>query len=637
MSDWMGTYSTARGLEAGQDLEMPGPTKWRSVGEVKEQIRKGAVTEETINTSARRVLELARRLGRWDNPEEPPERCVEDPATNALIRDAGADGIALLRNEGGVLPITKTATVAIIGQHATSVVLGGGGSARVDAQHAITLVDGLPMLGYDVKVAAGVPVFGAVPHADPSAVFEVGNTEHTPAPVKIEWFNGPTIGENPSFQEMRPQAEYMIKERWPGHLDKDYCTRITFDLVAPSSGQHLFSAISTGRAVVYIDGVQVFERPQETKLKPESFYFYKRQLERRFTHEMTAGRRYSVRMDSWAADRAILDAPPLNGKMFQGSAVRFYEHIDLAARLREASEAAAACDYAVVCTGTINEIESEGFDRTDMDLTAAEYDMVDAVLAANPDRSAVVNFSGAPVGMAQFADRSPAIVQAWFPGQEMGDSVAAVLSGDVNPGGRLPLSWPRKVEDNPAYDNFPSHNNILRYEEALNVGYRYYDRADVAAKPLFPFGYGLSYTTFAVLGAGITQQRVLFAAADANIGITVTARVQNTGGRAGKVAVQFYVADCNSGDAAIGGGGGGGGHARPPKELRAFEKVALEAGEVRDVVLTLDRDCVSCYDAARMCWEARPGAYKVLVGLSSADITHSVDLTLDKGFTWTGV
>ncbi|KXJ84628.1 glycoside hydrolase superfamily [Microdochium bolleyi] len=492
MSDWMGIYSTARGLETGQDLEMPGPTKWRSVGEVKEQIRTGAVTEETINTSARRVLELARRLGLWDNPEEPPERCVEDPATNALIRDAGAEGITLLRNEGGVLPIPKTATVAIIGQHATSVVLSGGGSARVDAQHAITLVDGLQKLAGD-------------------------------------------------------QAQ------------------------------------------------------------PESFYFYKRQLERRFTHEMTAGRRYSVRMDSWAADRAILDAPPLNGKMFQGSAVRFYEHIDLAARLREASEAAAACDYAVVCTGTINEIESEGFDQTDMDVTAAEYDMVDAVLAAKPDRSAVVNFSGAPVGMAQFTDRSPAIVQA-------------------------------KVEDNPVYDNFPSHNNILRYEEALNVGYRYYDRADVAAKPLFPFGYGLSYTTFAVLGAAITQQRVLFAAADANIGITVTARVQNTGGRAGKVAVQFYVADCNSGDAAIGGGGGGGGgHARPPKELRAFEKVALEAGEVRDVVLTLDRDCVSFYDAARMCWEARPGVYKVLVGLSSVDITHSVDFTVDKGFTWTGV
>ncbi|KAJ1324342.1 beta-glucosidase [Microdochium nivale] len=635
MSDWMGTYSTALGLEAGQDLEMPGPTKWRAVDEVKEQIQKGAVSEGTINTSARRVLELARRLGRWDNPEEPPERCVDDSATNALIRDAGADGITLLRNEGGILPIPKTATIAIIGQHATSVVLGGGGSARVDAPHAITLVDGLQKLGYKVKVAAGVPVFGAVPHANPSAVFEVGNTEHTPAPVKIEWFNGPTIGDNLAFEEMRPQAEYMIKERWPDHLDKDYCTRITFDLVAPSSGEHLLSAISTGRAVVYIDGVKVFERPQETNLRPESFYFYKRQLERRFTHAMTQGRRYSVRMDSWAADRAILDAPPLNGKMFQGSAVRFCEHVDMPARLREASEAAAACDYAVVCTGTINEIESEGFDRTDMDLTAAEYDMVDAVLAANPGRTAVVNFSGAPVGMTQFADRSPAIVQAWFPGQEMGDSVAAVLSGHVNPGGRLPLSWPRRVEDNPAHGNFPSRNNTLRYEEALNVGYRYYDREDVIAKPLYPFGYGLSYTTFAVLDAGITQQRVLFAAGDANMDITVTARVQNTGGRAGKVAVQFYVADCNNNN--NGGGGGGSGHARPPKELRAFAKVALEAGETKEVVVTLDRDCVSCYDAVRMCWEARPGLYKVLVGLSSVDITHSIDFTVDKGFTWTGV
>ncbi|KAH7018178.1 glycoside hydrolase superfamily [Microdochium trichocladiopsis] len=635
MSDWMGTYSTALGLEAGQDLEMPGPTKWRTVPDIVKKIEQGTISEETITTSARRVLELAKRLGRWENPEEPPERCADDPAINALIRDAGADGITLLKNEDGVLPIPKTATVAIIGQHASSVVLGGGGSARVDAPHAITLIDGLNKLGYNTRVAAGVPVFGAVPHANPSTVFEVGKTEHSPAPIKVEWYNGSTIGENLAFQEMRPQAEYMIKERWPDHLDKDYCTRITFDLVAPSSGEHLLSAISTGRAVVYIDGVQVFERPQETKLRPESFYFYKKHLERRFTHSMIQGQRYSIRMDSWAADPAILNAPPLNGKMFQGSAVRFYEHIDLDARLREASEVARACDYAVVCTGTINEIESEGFDRDSMDLTAAEYDMISAVLAANPARSVVVNFSGGPVGMTQFSETAPAIVQAWFPGQEMGDSVAAVLSGDVNPGGRLPLSWPRKVEDNPAYGNFPSHNNILRYEEGLDVGYRYYDQ-DKAAKPLYPFGYGLSYTTFEVLDAKIVQQQVLFAATDKNINITVQARVQNAGARAGKVVVQFYVADCNGGSGRDGTNSQAR-RARPPKELRAFSKVALEAREAKDVTVTLDRDSVSYYNAAQMCWEARPGAFKVLVGLSSVDITHAIDFTVDKGFTWTGV
>lgn len=161
MSDWMGTYSTIRGLEAGQDLEMPGPTKWRAVPEIVKLIQQGTLSEAVVDTSTRRVLELAKRLGRWDNPEEPPERCDNDPITNSLIRDAGADGITLLKNEGGILPIPKTASVAIIGQHATSVVLGGGGSARVDAPHAITLVDGLKSLNYNVKVALGVPVFGA--------------------------------------------------------------------------------------------------------------------------------------------------------------------------------------------------------------------------------------------------------------------------------------------------------------------------------------------------------------------------------------------------------------------------------------------------------------------------------------------
>lgn len=470
-----------------------------------------------------------------------------------------------------------------------------------------------------------------MPHADPSLTFAVGAVEHSKEPIKVEWFNGPAIGENLAFVETRPQAEYMIKERWPDHLDKDYCTRITFDLVSPSSGEHLFSAISTGRAIVYIDGVKVFERPQETKLKPESFYFYKKQLERRFMHQMNKGQRYSIRMDSWAADPEILNSPPLNGKMFQGSAVRFYEHIDLKARLHEASEVARSCDYAIICTGTINEIESEGFDRDSMDLTATEYEMIDTVLAVNPSKSVVLNFSGGPVGMTQFSDVAPAIVQAWFPGQEMGDSVAAVLSGNINPSGRLPLSWPRKVEDNPAFANFPSHNNILRYEERLDVGYRYYDREGVP-KPLYPFGYGLSYTEFEILDAKIVQQRVLLAAADKNIDITVDARVKNIGQRAGKVVVQFYVADCNTNQETEHE------HApRPLKELRAFKKVALEAGEARDIVITLDRDAVSFYNSQQMCWEARPGAYKVLVGLSSVDITHSIDFTVDKDFTWTGV
>ena len=348
LSDWMGTYSTSACINAGQDVELPGPTKWRGA-RLLEAVKAGEVAEETINVSITRILELAKRLGRFDDPSEPPERAVEDAERDRFIAEAGAEGMVLLKNDGDVLPIPLAESVALIGHHAWNVVLGGGGSARVDALHAIPVVGGMQALGYDVTLAEGVPIFGAVPLADPENVFAVGKREHCELPVRVEWFNGSVIGEHCAFDEMRPSAEYMIKEKWPEYLDKEYCTRMSFDLVAPSPGEHIFSVISTGHAMCYIDGELVYHRKQETDLKPESFYFFKSKLERRFTFHMLKDRRYSLVLESWSCDPDILDR--LNGKMFQGSTLRFHEAIHEEQCKREAVEVAKKAKYAVVCVG----------------------------------------------------------------------------------------------------------------------------------------------------------------------------------------------------------------------------------------------------------------------------------------------
>lgn len=622
ISDWMGTYSVGPGIDAGVDIELPGPPRWRTVDAVTKLVSDGTLAESTIDASATRLLDLARRLGRFEKPEEPPERAVENEERDRLIRDAGADGITLLRNDGDVLPISPGSSVALIGQHSWSVVLGGGGSARVDALHAITPVQGFRNLGLPTREARGVPVFGAVPHAEPSLVFPHDSDTSSSRPVRIEWFNGPIIGENLAHDEYVPQAEYMIKEKWPSYLDIDYSTRITFDLVAPSSGEHIFSVISTGRACLYIDDELVYERPQETKLRPESFYFFKRYLEKRVTRALEKGRRYAVRLESWACDPDILAAPPLFGKMFQGSAVRFHEHIDLDARKNEAAEAARASDYAVVCVGTTNEIESEGFDRDTLDLTPEQYDLVDAVLAANP-RTVVVNFTGAPVSFARFA-KVPALVQAWFPGQETGDAVAAVLTGAVNPSGRLPLSWPARIEDGSSYGHFPvGDDGLLHYAEGLDVGYRWHDR-EASPAALFPFGFGLSYTTFDITEASISGSSVL-AGVDGKV--SVKARVTNTGYRSGKTVVQFYV----SAPAGVPG------RTRPVKELQAFTKVELAPGESREAVVDLDKYAVSYYDETQARWAALAGDYSVLLGLSSTDIRQTVSFSVSDSFSWAGL
>ncbi|CAH0020326.1 unnamed protein product [Clonostachys rhizophaga] len=629
VSDWMGTYSVAPGINAGVDIEMPGSPKWRKKDEVLKLVEGGQISKETIDNSVRRILALAKRLGRFEDPTEPPEREVQDADRDALIETSAAEGIVLLKNDNNVLPISKGASVALIGHHATSVVLGGGGSARVDALHAITPVEGFEKRGHPTSVALGVPVFGAIPHADPSIVFAPGSAEKRAEPVKLEWFNGLKIGENKVHEETRPQAEYMIKEKWPDYLDSvEYCTRITFDLVAPSSGDAMFGVISTGAANCYIDDVLVFERVQETKLRPESFYFFKKNLEKRFTFKQEAGRRYKIRLESWACEPKILNASPLFGKMFQGSAVRFHEQINIDECLDEAKRVASACDYAVVCVGNTNEIESEGFDRDTMDLTPDQYRLIDAVNSEN-SKTVVVSFCGAPVNLAQFIDSTPAVVQAWFPGQETGHSVASVLTGAVNPSGRLPLSWPKKLEDNSSFKNFPvGEDGILRYEEGLDVGYRWYDRK-ASPDPLFPFGYGLSYSKYIINKAEIDGQRSL---TDAKSTITIKAQVQNIGPYDGKVVVQFYVASPDMAHPADGSF-----QNRPIKELQGFSKAEVAVGQTQEVYVELDKYSVSIYDAQNKRWQAREGEYSVLVGLSSVDIAQSILFRVDKEFTWTGL
>ncbi|KAH7367707.1 glycoside hydrolase superfamily [Plectosphaerella cucumerina] len=622
ISDWMGTYSVGPGIDAGVDIELPGPPRWRTVDAVTKLVREGSLAEGTIDASVARILDLARRLGRFENPEEPPERAVENAERDKLIRDAGAEGITLLRNDSDVLPFAPGSSVAVIGQHSWSVVLGGGGSARVDALHAVSPVQGFRNTGLPIREARGVPVFGAVPHADPSIVFPSGSETSSATPVRIEWFNSATVGENLAHDELVPQAEYMIKEKWPSYLNVDYTSRITFDLVAPSSGEHIFSVISTGRARLYVDDELLYERPQETKLRPESFYFFKRYLEKRVTRRLEKGRRYAIKLESWACDPEILAGPPLFGKMFQGSAVRFHEHIDLDARKSEAAEAARASDYAVVCVGTTNEIESEGFDRETLDLTPEQYDLVDAVAAANP-RTVVVNFSGAPVSFSRFA-KVPGLVQAWFPGQETGDSLAAVLTGAVNPSGRLPLSWPEKIEDGSSFGNFPAGDDaLLHYSEGLDVGYRWHDRESSPAAQ-YPFGFGLSYTVFDVSSASVVGAGTLIGAEGK---VSVKAEVTNTGSRTGKTVVQFYV----SAPAGIPG------RTRPVKELQAFAKVELAAGETKEVVVELDKYAVSYYDEGGSQWAAQAGEYSVLVGLSSVDVRQTVPFTVSESFTWRGL
>jgi beta-glucosidase len=632
VSDWMGTYSTSQSLIAGVDVEFPGPTRWRGEKLI-QAIAEGAVSEAIIDKSARRVIALASSLGLFENPEEPPEREVEDKHRDQFIRDSAAEGMVLLKNEDNVLPLKDSSRVALIGYLAENISLGGGGSARVDALHAVSMIQGFEKLGIETKFEPGVPIFGVLPHADPATVSKPKIESSSGAlennvpgrNVRLQWFNGSTMGENQVLEEYINRTEYMIKETWPSFLDRTYCTRMTCEISPKTSGLHTFSVVATGKSICYINGEVAFIREQEIDLKYESFYFFKSKLERRFTYDMVAGQPYSIVLESWACLPEILNNPPLNGKMHQGSALRFFEYVDIPGRISSASALAAESDYAVLCIGNTNEIESEGYDRDTMDLTPDQYTLISAVTKVNP-KTIVVNFSGAPVTMTQFFDDVPAILQAWFPGQECGLSVARVLTGAVNPSGRLPLSWPKRLEDNPSFGNFPvDDNDVLRYEEGLDIGYRHYDR-DSTPTPLFPFGYGLSYTTFEICGAsGPDPSVVMSEGLDGKFKLSCL--VQNTGAKDGSTVVQFYL---QFPEISIG-------RTRPLKELKGFQKVFLKAGQSASVEVTFDKYSLSYYDASKGCWSIQKGRYVALVGLSSTEIAAKLLFSVEKNYEWTGL
>jgi beta-glucosidase len=275
-------------------------------------------------------------------------------------------------------------------------------------------------------------------------------------------------------------------------------------------------------------------------------------------------------------------------------------------RIEQAAALAKASDVAVIFAGMPKGFESEGHDRPNMALPGPQTELIRAVVAANPNTVVVLN-CGAPVDL-PWADEVAALLLAYYPGQEAGNALANVLLGDVNPSGKLPVSFPRRLEDNPSYINYPGYRDV-RYGEGVFVGYRYYDAKDVA--PRFPFGFGLSYTTFAY--------DALEAPERAAIGdeVTVAVTVENTGERAGQEIVQLYVGD----EAAT--------LARPPKELKRFRKVALQPGERARVEFTLDRRAFAFYDPHQGAWVVEPGEFELLVGSSSRDIRARATLVLE--------
>jgi beta-glucosidase len=254
--------------------------------------------------------------------------------------------------------------------------------------------------------------------------------------------------------------------------------------------------------------------------------------------------------------------------------------------------------------------DAEGFDKKTLSLPEKQLNLINDTISKNPN-TIIVLINGSPISM-EWLDKVPAVLEAWYPGMEGGNVIADVLFGDVNPSGKLPLTYPKKLSDSPAHvsvETFPGKDGEVHYKEGIFVGYRHFDNQNI--DPLFPFGFGLSYTTFDY--SNLILEKKAMKSTDR---LSFSVEIENTGSVDGKEIVQVYVNDVESS------------LERPPKELRNFAKVSLKAGEKKKVNFELSEDDFAFYDDKEHKWKVEPGKFKILIGSSSREIKLEDSITI---------
>lgn len=581
MSDWFGSHSTVGCAANGLDLEMPGPA--RHGGEkLVAAVQAGQVSPEAVRESARRVLRLLTRVGAFDDPTMAAEQAIDRPEHRALIRRAGAEGIVLLKNDD-VLPLDKNATrkIAVIGPNAATAQIMGGGSAQVNAHYRISPLAGvIAQAGEDVEI-------GHEPGCSNYKLLPLATETFT-----VQYFATPDLsGEAVAEEQIRGGEVMWLGAAAPGVDPQNFSARLSARFTPDSDGEYRFGLTSAGLSRLFLNGALLVDN-WRAWVAGDS-YFGAGSQEAVASAHLRAGESYDLTVEFAGQTSNSLGIRAVRVGVTQplGDA-----HIERAVQL------AAQSDVALLFVGLNGEWDTEGQDRQHIRLVGRQDELIQRVAAVNP-KTVVVLQSGGPIAMPWLGQVAGAL-QAWYPGQECGHAIADVLFGAVNPAGRLPQTFPVRLEDNPAYNNYPGENGQVRYGEGIFVGYRHYDEKLI--EPLFPFGHGLSYTRFEYGKLAVTPD-----VSDGLEAVQVSFDVTNSGRRAGVEIAQVYL-----GLPAAAG--------EPPKRLAGWARVSLEPGETRRVAVTLDpqgpRRPLSFWDVATGDWQIAHGEYQVFVGASSRAI-----------------
>jgi beta-glucosidase len=586
ISDWFGTYDD--GAASGAlDIEMPGPARWAASDKVKKAIQSGTLTEKDLNDKVLRLLRVLEKAGLFDRTHRPEDRANDRPAHRQVIREAGGEAIVLLKNEKDLLPLKKVKSIAVIGPYAaTAQIFGGGSSSGFLPHYKVSPFDGIKQrAGARIRVntAPGCFIYKNLPAPAPETL----STRDGLVGLDLSLFNGTEFKGAPRHTRVTT----LVQHDWFDHSVPDvdqesFSMRMEGFFTPKENGTHTLSVYAIGSAKLYFDGRLLIDHSSQSDSG--------KQLTAKL--KLKGGQSHAIKLEySWKGPR-----------MFRAVHIGHQPpHAD--DLIAEAVKLAKKSDVVVLIAGLNKEWETEGSDRADMKLPGRQDELIERVVKANSKTIVVLNV-GSAVEM-PWINKVSTVLQLWYAGQEQGNALADVLFGDVNPSGKLPTTFPVRLEDNPAHTNYPGENGKVRYGEGIFVGYRYYDKKKLA--PLFPFGHGLSYTSFKYGRLKLGSKKISI-----NETLTVKVDVTNTGRVAGREIVQLYVHDVKST------------FARPEKELKAFQKVELKPKQTKTLTFTLDREAFWHFNDAKNKWDHEAGEFEILIGASSRDIRLQESFTL---------
>ena len=609
-------------INAGQDIMYWYPTRPSTAGLV-QAVQDGRIPVAVVNDAARRILRIMVEFHFLERSQFDPSIPLDDPFSNQAALDTAREGIILLKNDGAILPFRRgrTRSIAVIGRIAGGEPPFEAGSGAVAAVHTTSELQGLQQVGNGTKIdylREGNLDFNV---ADFVSVDASG---HSQPGLKAEYFTNQALSGTPVLTRQEAHLSLNYPADAPPQVGAGPSSvRWSGQIVPPTTGDYVIKFQAGTNARFYLGGQQIFSNWDQTSpfaLLDLVLYPY---IVAKKVH-LEVGQPIAVALE--------IKSPVAYFSGSSGVGLG-WASLEPPANLR-------TYDAVVIAAGFDSSYEGEGADRAavvvdkagSFELPEFQDDLIQKMSAANP-HTVVCLHGGGSMGIQKWVNQVPGLVHAIFPGQDGGLALAEVLFGDVNPSGKLPFTFEKRFQDNPAYPNYPNDlsvdatGNTAVYKEGIFVGYRGFDKNGI--EPQYPFGYGLSYTTFSYSDLDIEPAKFKdddrkpdgdrekyhllkaeFKEDDdkdqelAKVSFTVT----NTGRRAGAEIAELYVGEQNP---AV---------PRPIKELKGFQKVFLQPGESRRVTLELDQRSFAYFNTGTEQWDALPDTYNILVGTSSRDL-----------------